>query len=249
MKTPVIIPAFNEEFRLGHILEGLPANLVEPIVAVNGTTDRTVQVAESFGAQVFEIDQQGKMPAIQYVLGRLGSLALEPVLILDADARPIFPNKWHEHMLKHLTETEVPTVIGGPIWYTGSPRGEGLLRSVYRAGRTLARAKDGNIETAIQFGPNMGICTKNKRVIDRVMEIPNFWPGEDKALAIVVSEGIGVYRDIINPFAATWNPTSISAISLRDRLRLGSEETLKVVTQRYVERGPQGSDPYQQKLA
>lgn len=249
VKTPVIIPAFNEEFRLGHTLEALPSDLVEPIVAVNGTTDHTVQIAESFGAQVLEIAQQGKMLAIQHALGSLGARALEPILLLDADARPIFPQKWHAHMLRTVAFPEVPTVVGGPVWYTGAVLGEALLRSVYRAGRTVARPKDGNAEAAIQFGPNMAISIKNKKVLDRVMSIPNYWPGEDKALATAVSEQGGVYRDIIHLYTMTWNPTSVSAISLKDRLRLGREETLKVVEQRYIDRGPQGSDPYERTIA
>lgn len=249
MKTPIIIPAFNEEFRLGSTLEALPADLVEPIVAVNGTTDGTVRVAEAFGARVQEIVQQGKMPAIQEALGYLGARALEPLFILDADARPIFPRRWHNYMLQPLTNSEIPAVVGGPIWYTGQPRGEAILRSVYRAGRTFVRANDGDADRAIQFGPNMAVSIRNRQILDRVMGIPNYWPGEDKALAKAVSENGGVYHGVIHPFAAVWNPTSVSAISLKDKLRLGREGTLKVVAQRYVERGPQGSTPYEQKLA
>ncbi len=245
MKTPVIIPAFNEELRLGRTLEALPADLVEPIVAVNGSTDATATIAEDFGAYVVDIEQQGKMPAIQKALEHLGRRALQPLLILDADARPIFPQRWHRHMVSPISSAETPVVVGGPVWYTGSPRVEAILRSVYRAGRTITNADVGNIDRAIQFGPNMGVHIKERHVLDLIMGIPNYWPGEDRALAEAVSHGDGTYRALVHPYATVWNPTSISAISLKDRLALGSEDTLKVVAQRYVERGPQDAKPYE----
>jgi glycosyltransferase involved in cell wall biosynthesis len=64
MKTPVIIPAYNEEQNIHKLLRSLPSELVDPIVAVNGSTDNTADIAESFGAKVYSLPEQGKLPAI-----------------------------------------------------------------------------------------------------------------------------------------------------------------------------------------
>lgn len=76
MRAPVIIPALNEELYIGRTLEALPANRVEPLVAVNGSTDQTAQIAESFGVRVLDIESPGKLPAIQLALRALGNRAL-----------------------------------------------------------------------------------------------------------------------------------------------------------------------------
>src|SRR6266568_4712325 len=96
VKTPVIIPAYNEERNIARLLSVLPADLVEPIVAVNGSTDKTAEIAESFDVKVYDIPEQGKVPAIQYVLHHLGDRALDPLLVLDADNIPLFPRRWYK---------------------------------------------------------------------------------------------------------------------------------------------------------
>ena len=98
MKTPVIIPAYNEELNIKTTLDSLPADLVEPYVMVNGSTDKTAQIAELTGAKVFNLIEQGRLPAVQYGLRQLGKLALEPLFMIDADTRLQFPNRWYARM-------------------------------------------------------------------------------------------------------------------------------------------------------
>ncbi len=87
-KTPVIIAAFNEERYIGGTLQALPAAEVEPIVAVNGSTDSTAEIARSFGATTLEFEDQGKLPAQQAALRYLGDRALEPVLFFGRRQLP-----------------------------------------------------------------------------------------------------------------------------------------------------------------
>lgn len=244
MKTKVIIPAYNEGARLERTLKSLPSGLIEPIVAVNGSDDNTADIAEHFGAEVCVTVERGKMLAIQNVLRTLGNQALDPLIILDADTRPIFPDRWHNGMIRLLTEQEIPTIIGGPVWYTGRPLGEALLRTAYRASRAVLYKNDADIKRSVQFGPNMALKIQDTALLDNIMGMPNFWPGEDRALTQAVLDQDGVYCRPTTIELAAVTPTSISAISLKDRLHLGAEASLREVEQRYIERGNINSEPY-----
>nr|WP_275409955.1 glycosyltransferase [Actinoplanes deccanensis] len=67
MRISVIMPAFNEEAGIGTTLRALTENTpedVEIIVAANGCTDRTAEVARSFGVRVVEIATPSKTAAL-----------------------------------------------------------------------------------------------------------------------------------------------------------------------------------------
>ncbi len=55
----VIIPCLNEEQGVGQVLAAMPEFIDEVIVVDNGSTDRTRQVAHSFGAKVIAEDVRG----------------------------------------------------------------------------------------------------------------------------------------------------------------------------------------------
>ena len=58
-KITVIIPCLNEEQGVEQVLRRLPDFVDETIVVDNGSTDRTSEVARSFGAQVIREDVRG----------------------------------------------------------------------------------------------------------------------------------------------------------------------------------------------
>jgi len=91
----VCLPARNEERTIGPILEQLAplreTGLVDQIVVVDASSDRTGQIALDYGAEVH--DQQQLMPALGPVLGKgdamwrsLPLLKGELVCFLDADS-------------------------------------------------------------------------------------------------------------------------------------------------------------------
>ena len=58
-RITVIIPCLNEEQGIEQVLRRLPDFVDETIVVDNGSTDRTSEVARSFGAQVIREDVRG----------------------------------------------------------------------------------------------------------------------------------------------------------------------------------------------
>ena len=55
----VIIPAFNEEESLPHVLADIPDFVDEIIVANNGSTDNTIEIAKKAGVTVVNEDEKG----------------------------------------------------------------------------------------------------------------------------------------------------------------------------------------------
>jgi glycosyltransferase involved in cell wall biosynthesis len=85
-----VVPCLNEEKVLHYVLEKintvkqtiLTDRAVEVIVADNGSTDRSVEIAESFGARVVHCTERGYGAALQ---GGIRSAANDVVVFADAD--------------------------------------------------------------------------------------------------------------------------------------------------------------------
>ncbi|MGN6756458.1 MAG: glycosyltransferase family 2 protein, partial [Thermomicrobiales bacterium] len=61
----VVIPCFNEEEGIAHVLRGMPAYVDEVIVVDNNSTDGTGDVARSLGAKVIHECRKGYGSAYQ----------------------------------------------------------------------------------------------------------------------------------------------------------------------------------------
>jgi glycosyltransferase involved in cell wall biosynthesis len=86
MKVALVIPALNEEQGIGVALGRVPEGLYEEIVvADNGSTDRTAEVARSFGARVVHEPERGYGAACLRALSAL-SPGVDVVVFMDADA-------------------------------------------------------------------------------------------------------------------------------------------------------------------
>jgi polyisoprenyl-phosphate glycosyltransferase len=86
--TTIIIPAYNEEDTIFPV--ALAATMVAPtIVACDGCTDRTVELARSAGAYVLRLmPNRGKTFAI---LAALEECETETIILLDADLLGLLP--------------------------------------------------------------------------------------------------------------------------------------------------------------
>ena len=253
MKTPVIIAAHNEEERISDTLRSLPADRTEPIVAVNGSTDATAEIARSFGVTVLEFEEQGKLPAIQHALSSLGQRALEPLMILDADTVPVNPIKWHRIMTKQLNARgDVPMMTSGPVWFTSEkgarvgPAARSLFR-IAQAAATRSVAEDTGLKGG-QYGPNQGMRIERPEVLDAVMALEHFWPMGDVALteAVADTEG-GSFVQLVHKDALAYTPESASYPPLSYYLKNGMKKAVEATVQSYVDRGATGSKPYSPK--
>ncbi|MDX2180503.1 MAG: glycosyltransferase family 2 protein [Bryobacteraceae bacterium] len=82
-QAALVVPAYNEEESIGASLDAIPGGLFARIVvAVNGTSDRTADIARARGAQVVEVAERGYGAACLAAL----EVVTEPVVaFLQAD--------------------------------------------------------------------------------------------------------------------------------------------------------------------
>ena len=118
VRVAAIVPAFNEEKNIAHILGALneAGCVTETIVVDDGSTDRTAEVARARDARVLSRDHTGKGAAM-----RAGALATdaEVLLFLDADLVGITPSIL-DSLVAPLVWNNSDMSIGlrdrGPFW-------------------------------------------------------------------------------------------------------------------------------------
>lgn len=92
------LPAYNEEVGIGSVILGCKQYADEVVVVDDGSSDRTVSVAESAGATVIQHEMnRGKGGAVKTLLEYVTDVEPEVVVMLDADG---------QH-----TPTDIPKVI------------------------------------------------------------------------------------------------------------------------------------------
>lgn len=257
MKTPVIIPAYNEELHIARVLDSMPRDLVEPIVSVNGTTDRTIDIAKTYGVTIIDSEQQGKQRAIQSAIRSLVDSGDErvfgPMLVLDGDSHPRSPQRWHDRMVRELEPNgNRPVVVSGRAWFT--PRTDDMIspviRSLFRVGEAIYGANDYARRTGLrggQYGPNQGVNIYNDERLDAVLELANFWPQQDRAFthAIVGEEDEdGVFKQLLHPETIVFTPESISYPSILRSIKIGARRTREEVLRSYTDRAAPGTEPF-----
>ncbi len=87
-KVVVIIPVYNEESSIGHVLSDIPKDLVDEVVVVNNNSrDATKEVALKHGATVVDEDKKGYGYACLRGIDYINGLHPKPdiVVFLDGD--------------------------------------------------------------------------------------------------------------------------------------------------------------------
>lgn len=113
MNCSVIIRAYNEENHIGRLLEGIRHQTikdVEIILVDSGSTDSTVEIAESYGARIVRI------PSDEFTFGRSLNYGVQEarsefIVIASAHVYPIYPD-WLASLLYPLLDEGVALSYG-----------------------------------------------------------------------------------------------------------------------------------------
>ena len=117
----IIIRAYNEEKHLGRLLEGIRQQTlkdVEVILVDSGSTDSSVSIAESFGAQIVNIRPE------EFTFGRSLNLGIkeakgEFIVIASAHVFPVYPD-WLERLLAPFEDPQIGLAYGKQRGEAGS---------------------------------------------------------------------------------------------------------------------------------
>jgi glycosyltransferase involved in cell wall biosynthesis len=127
----VVIPAFDEERAIAHVIAEIPEWVDELVVADNGSYDRTAEIAERAGARVVQERERGYGAACQAGIGALQ--AADIVVFLDGD-RSDYPGEMVS-LVNPIAEDQADLVIGSRV--RGRPE-RGSLTPQQRFGNWLA---------------------------------------------------------------------------------------------------------------
>ena len=128
----VIIPAFNEEKSIGHVLDDLPQGKLNEIIVVNNAcTDNTADVAKSHGARVIEETRRGYGSACLKGISELNDPNI--VVFIDGDYSD-YPEEL-EKLVEPIKAGEADFVIGSRMIL---PDSRAVLLPQARYGNQLA---------------------------------------------------------------------------------------------------------------
>lgn len=108
----VIIPAFNEQDSIGHVINDIPSSVNEVIVVSNGSTDKTEEVAAQAGATVLKEARKGYGYACLKGLQHIADSDPKPdiVVFLDGDYSD-YPEQLTE-IVQPILDEDLDMVIG-----------------------------------------------------------------------------------------------------------------------------------------
>ncbi|MEI6480113.1 MAG: glycosyltransferase family A protein, partial [bacterium] len=118
-KISLIIPAYNEEKYIGDCLRSIfdthKNSFFEIIVIDNASTDKTAEIASSFGVKVFHENQKGVVRARQR-----GYLEAKGDILAFVDADTLMPEGWLNIIKKEFEDANNVCVSGPYIYYDQS---------------------------------------------------------------------------------------------------------------------------------
>lgn len=114
-KICVIIPAFNEEKAIAHVINEIPKIVSEVIVVSNNSTDNTIEVAKKSGATVLEENRKGYGYACLKGMDYLSNQLEKPdiVVFIDGDYSD-YPEELTKLIVPILNDT-IDFVIGARV--------------------------------------------------------------------------------------------------------------------------------------
>jgi peptidoglycan/xylan/chitin deacetylase (PgdA/CDA1 family) len=117
----VVIPTLNEERFIGECLESLNnqdyKGEYEIIVADNGSTDATVDIARSYGAKVVLCPEKKSVSHAR----QAGADAARGDIIAQADADTVYPRDWLTKIADHFASHPDSAALAGRFFYKDPP--------------------------------------------------------------------------------------------------------------------------------
>lgn len=101
----VVIPCYNEEDGIAHVIQGLPGCVDEVVVVDNNSTDRTAELAESMGAKV--VFEKHKGYGAAYKAG-LPAVSGDVTVTMDGDGT--YPSEQIPELVDHLVDANLDFV-------------------------------------------------------------------------------------------------------------------------------------------
>jgi glycosyltransferase involved in cell wall biosynthesis len=99
LKISVVIPCYNEEEGVQHVIKGLPDCVDEVVVVDNNSTDRTAEVATALGARVVFEGRKGYGAAY-----KAGLPAAEGDVIVTLDGDGTYPSEQIPELIDYLAD-------------------------------------------------------------------------------------------------------------------------------------------------
>ena len=130
-RIAIIIPAFNEERSIQHVIEAIPGWVDDIVVVDNGSTDRTAETAKAHGARVIREPRRGYGSACLAGIDALDNP--DVVVFLDGDFSD-YPEEM-ALLVDPLVKNEADMVIGSRVQGKAE---KGALTPQQRFGNRLA---------------------------------------------------------------------------------------------------------------
>lgn len=113
MKLIVMIPAYNEEERIGEVIKEIKSNVksAEILVINDGSKDRTVEVAKKAGADYIISNKQNLGLAQSFKKGLEEALKLGADIIVNTDADYQYNQKQIPKIIKPIIEDKADVVL------------------------------------------------------------------------------------------------------------------------------------------
>ncbi|NIM19410.1 MAG: glycosyltransferase [Candidatus Latescibacteria bacterium] len=105
MTISVVIPCYNEEEGIQHVIRAMPSCVDEIVVVDNNSTDRTGEVAKSLGAKVVFEERKGYGAA--YKAG-LPAVTADITVTMDGDGS--YPSEQIAELVDHLLDNDLDFV-------------------------------------------------------------------------------------------------------------------------------------------
>jgi glycosyltransferase involved in cell wall biosynthesis len=102
LKISVVIPCYNEEEGVQHVIKGLPDCVDEVVVVDNNCTDRTAEVATALGARVVFEGRKGYGAAYKAGLPAAGG---DVIVTLDGDGT--YPSEQIPELVDYLVDNKL----------------------------------------------------------------------------------------------------------------------------------------------